>query len=102
MDGILPDGGQATISQMATGQDENALTAEQLLGEMDTGDGLGPEHRRMLVELIDQYSESFSQGDGDLGYCKEVVHHIRTMDDNPIRIHTEECLHNTGRNSVST
>ena len=86
MEGILPDGGQATVSEMATGQDENALTAEQLLGEMDIGDGLGPEHRLMLVELIDQYSESFSQGDGDLGYCKEVVHHIRTMDDNPIRI----------------
>ena len=40
----------------------------------------------MLVELIDQHSESFSQGEGDLGYGKEVVHHIRTMDDNHIRI----------------
>ncbi len=40
----------------------------------------------MLVELIDQYSESFSQWEGYLGSCKEVVHHIRTMDDNPIRI----------------
>ena len=53
---------------------------------MEIGDGLGPEHRRMLVELINQYSESFSQGDGDLSYCKEVVHHIHTMDDKPIRI----------------
>ena len=61
-------------------------TAEQLLGEMDIGDGLGQEHRRMLVKLIDQYSDSFSQGEGYLGYCKEVVHHIRTMDDNPVRI----------------
>ena len=31
MDGILPDGGEATVSEMATGQDENALTAEQWL-----------------------------------------------------------------------
>ena len=85
-DGILPDFDNATVSEMATGQEESASTAEQLLGEMDICDGLGPEQRRMLVKLIDLYSESFSQGEGDLGYCKEVVHHIRTMDDNPIRI----------------
>ena len=85
-DGILPDYGKATVSEMSTGREESASTAEQLLGDMDIGDGLGPEHRRMLVELIDQYSESFSQWEGYLGYCKEVVHHIRTMDDNPIRI----------------
>ena len=85
-DRILPDCGKATVSEMATGQEESVSTAEQLFGEMDIGDGLGQEHRRMLVKLIDQYSESFSQGDGDLGYCKEVVHHIRTMDDNPVRI----------------
>ena len=85
-DGIPPDCGKATVSEMSTGREGSASTAEQLLGDMDIGDGLGPEHRRMLVELIDQYSESFSQGEGDLGYCKEVVHHIRTMDDNPIRI----------------
>ena len=60
-DGILPDCGKATASEMATGRVESASTAEQLLGEMDIGDGLGPEHRLMLVELIDQYFESFSQ-----------------------------------------
>ena len=85
-DRILPECGKATVSEMSTGREESASTAEQLLGDMDIGDGLGPEHRRMLVELIDQYSESFSHGEGDLVYCKEVVHHIRKMDDNPIRI----------------
>ena len=53
---------------------------------MDIGDGLGPEHRRMLVELINQYSESISKEEGDCGCCKKVVHHIRPKDDNPIRI----------------
>ena len=77
---------KSTVSEIATGQEESVSTAEQLLGEMDIGDGLGPEHRRVLVELIDLYSESFSRGEGNLGYCNEVVHHIRTMDDNPIRI----------------
>ena len=60
-DVILPDCGKTAASEMATGRVESASTAEQFFGEMDIGDGLGPEHRRMLVELIDQYSESFSQ-----------------------------------------
>ena len=87
-DGIIPDCGKANVSEMETGREENASTAEQLLEEMEIGDGLGPEHRRMLVELIDEYSESFSQGEGDPGCCiaLHIVHHIRTMDDNPIRI----------------
>ena len=69
-DRILTDCGKATVSEIATGQEESVSTAEQLLGEMDISDGLGPEHRRMLVELIDQYSDSFSQGERDIGYCK--------------------------------
>ena len=53
-DGIIPDCGNANVSEIATGREESASTAEQLLGAMDIGDGLGPEHRRMLVELIDE------------------------------------------------
>ena len=53
---------------------------------MDIGVGFAEVHRQMLIELIDGYSGAFSKYDGDLGCYTEVTHHIRTKDDNTVRV----------------
>ena len=53
---------------------------------MDIGVGFAEDHRQMLIELIDGYSGAFSKLEGYMGCYTEVIHKIRTKDNNPVRV----------------
>jgi len=75
------------IPEVTTGaSNPKSPTSSELLERMDVGEGITESQRQALLQLVDDHKSAFSHHDGDLGCCKDIVHRIRTSDDNPIKV----------------
>ena len=73
-------------SKVTAGGDTPSPTSSELLDRMDVGKEITESQRQALLQLVTDHKSAFSHHDEDLGCCREIVHHIRTKDDVPIKV----------------
>jgi len=49
------------------------------------GSSVGRREREQLADLLDEFSDTFSMGENDLGWTDIVTHAIDTRDSKPVR-----------------
>lgn len=82
-----PTGGHEPSSESNARTGEGICpTASDLVKQMDWGAEATEEQVSMVTDLVNQYSDVFSKGEGDIGLSTTVTHRIRTKDDHPVRV----------------
>ena len=72
-----------------TAESQTTLDQEALKGLMErvtVGDGLLPEQKQQLEEVIGQYRDTFSESEEDIGFCDKIEHQINLTDSIPVKV----------------
>ena len=82
----LPEEPLNVLVHSAASCTSNAPSDDSVLGTLDIGDTLTSFQKQKMGEFVHKYSDIFSKGDHDLGYCDVIKHKIVTTDDTPFKV----------------
>ena len=83
---VGPGSTDAEVDQRSQGVPKETSSLNDLVERMDISPQINLKQRRDLIQLIGKHQEVFSRDEDDIGDCSTVTHHIRTTDDQPVRI----------------
>ena len=83
---VGPGSTDAEVDQRSQGVPKETSSLNDLVERMDISPQITLKQRRDLIQLIGKHQEVFSRDEDDIGDCSTVTHHIRTTDDQPVRI----------------
>ena len=68
-------------------ENEKDSNTESVTFNFDVGDGLNSDQQVKLESLLKKHTNAFSKDEYDVGTVSaEIVHHIRTVDDQPVKV----------------
>ena len=70
------------------------FSVDDLIENLDIGSGLTEEEHGQLRSALQEYCNTFSNSDDDLGFCTKIQHRIRTTDDIPVKVPHRRILPN--------
>ena len=82
----LPEEPLNVLVHSAASCTSNEQSDDSVLGTLDIGDTLTSFQKQKMGEFVYKYSDIFSKGDHDLGYCDVIKHKIVTTDDTPFKV----------------